>query len=171
MAFEIPSLKDSVHPDEWQLRLGLAACYRLVALHGWLLMPWFGGTAIGEQFVRFWTICDRLEGMHDLAHNPLMWTMFGYGAKGAADMHEARALLKATASPLSRLAPRSLATFCSMAALKRSAWCPSKVRALAAHSIAPPRNCSIAPKTQRAWRLSRAARASSTCRRTRTASS
>jgi hypothetical protein len=50
----------------------------------------FGGTAIGEQFVRFWTICDRLEGMHDLAHNPLMWTMFGYGTKGAADMHEAR---------------------------------------------------------------------------------
>lgn len=50
----------------------------------------FGGTAIGEQFVRFWTICDRLEGMHDLAHNPLMWTVFGYGAKGAADMHEAR---------------------------------------------------------------------------------
>lgn len=49
----------------------------------------FGGTAIGEQFVRFWTICDRLEGMHDLAHNPLMWTVLGYGAKGAADMHEA----------------------------------------------------------------------------------
>lgn len=49
----------------------------------------FGGTAIGEQFVRFWTICDRLEGMYDLAHNPLMWTTFGYGTKGAADMHEA----------------------------------------------------------------------------------
>jgi hypothetical protein len=49
----------------------------------------FGGTAIGEQFARFWTICDRLEGMHDLVHNPLMWTMFGYGTKGAADMHEA----------------------------------------------------------------------------------
>ena len=49
----------------------------------------FGGTAIGEQFSRFWTICDRLDGMYDLAHNPLMWTMFGYGTKGAADMHEA----------------------------------------------------------------------------------
>ena len=35
MAFQIPSLKDSVHPDEWQLRLDLAACYRLVALYGW----------------------------------------------------------------------------------------------------------------------------------------
>lgn len=48
----------------------------------------FGGTAIGEQFSRFWTICARLDGMHDLAHNPLMWTMFGYGAKGAADLNE-----------------------------------------------------------------------------------
>ena len=35
MSFEIPSLKDRVHPDEWQLRLDLAACYRLVALYGW----------------------------------------------------------------------------------------------------------------------------------------
>jgi ribulose-5-phosphate 4-epimerase/fuculose-1-phosphate aldolase len=35
MTFDIPSLKDSVHPDEWQLRLDLAACYRLVALYGW----------------------------------------------------------------------------------------------------------------------------------------
>jgi ribulose-5-phosphate 4-epimerase/fuculose-1-phosphate aldolase len=35
MAFDIPSLKNSVHPDEWQLRLDLAACYRLVALYGW----------------------------------------------------------------------------------------------------------------------------------------
>lgn len=35
MAFDIPSLKDSVHPDEWQLRTDLAACYRLVALYGW----------------------------------------------------------------------------------------------------------------------------------------
>ena len=23
------------HPDEWQLRVDLAACYRLVALYGW----------------------------------------------------------------------------------------------------------------------------------------
>jgi ribulose-5-phosphate 4-epimerase/fuculose-1-phosphate aldolase len=35
MAFDIPFLKDSVHPDEWQLRTDLAACYRLVALYGW----------------------------------------------------------------------------------------------------------------------------------------
>ncbi len=32
---ETPSLKDSVHPDEWQLRCDLAACYRLAALYGW----------------------------------------------------------------------------------------------------------------------------------------
>jgi ribulose-5-phosphate 4-epimerase/fuculose-1-phosphate aldolase len=31
----IPSLKNRVSADEWQLRCDLAACYRLVALHGW----------------------------------------------------------------------------------------------------------------------------------------
>jgi ribulose-5-phosphate 4-epimerase/fuculose-1-phosphate aldolase len=31
----IPSLQDSVSPEEWQLRCDLAACYRLVALYGW----------------------------------------------------------------------------------------------------------------------------------------
>ena len=32
---QAPSLKESVHPDEWRLRCDLAACYRLVALYGW----------------------------------------------------------------------------------------------------------------------------------------
>jgi ribulose-5-phosphate 4-epimerase/fuculose-1-phosphate aldolase len=31
----IPSLKEQVSPEEWQLRCDLAACYRLVALYGW----------------------------------------------------------------------------------------------------------------------------------------
>ena len=31
----IPSLKSSVSPEEWQLRVDLAACYRLVAAYGW----------------------------------------------------------------------------------------------------------------------------------------
>ncbi|MFZ6690080.1 class II aldolase/adducin family protein [Undibacterium sp. SXout11W] len=31
----IPSLKNQVSPEEWQLRVDLAACYRLVALYGW----------------------------------------------------------------------------------------------------------------------------------------
>jgi ribulose-5-phosphate 4-epimerase/fuculose-1-phosphate aldolase len=31
----IPSLKDTVSAEEWQLRCDLAACYRLVALYGW----------------------------------------------------------------------------------------------------------------------------------------
>ncbi|MEB0140471.1 MULTISPECIES: class II aldolase/adducin family protein [unclassified Undibacterium] len=31
----IPSLRDQVSPEEWQLRVDLAACYRLVALYGW----------------------------------------------------------------------------------------------------------------------------------------
>ncbi|MDO9481923.1 MAG: class II aldolase/adducin family protein [Hydrogenophaga sp.] len=32
---KIPSLREAVTPDEWQLRTQLAACYRLVALYGW----------------------------------------------------------------------------------------------------------------------------------------
>src|SRR5580692_2799963 len=32
---QIPSLKNTVSADEWQLRCDLAACYRLVALYGW----------------------------------------------------------------------------------------------------------------------------------------
>jgi ribulose-5-phosphate 4-epimerase/fuculose-1-phosphate aldolase len=32
---EIASLKNQVSVEEWQLRVDLAACYRLVALHGW----------------------------------------------------------------------------------------------------------------------------------------
>ncbi|MDP3706835.1 MAG: class II aldolase/adducin family protein, partial [Polaromonas sp.] len=31
----IPSLRDAVSAEEWQLRCDLAACYRLVALYGW----------------------------------------------------------------------------------------------------------------------------------------
>ena len=31
----IPSLRDKVSAEEWQLRIDLAACYRLVALYGW----------------------------------------------------------------------------------------------------------------------------------------
>lgn len=31
----IPSLKDQVSPEEWQLRVDLAAAYRLVDLYGW----------------------------------------------------------------------------------------------------------------------------------------
>ena len=31
----IPSLKDKVSPEEWQLRIDLAAAYRLVAMYGW----------------------------------------------------------------------------------------------------------------------------------------
>jgi ribulose-5-phosphate 4-epimerase/fuculose-1-phosphate aldolase len=31
----IPSMKERVGAEEWQLRCDLAACYRLIALHGW----------------------------------------------------------------------------------------------------------------------------------------
>lgn len=32
---KIPSMKDQVSPEEWELRVQLAACYRLVHLYGW----------------------------------------------------------------------------------------------------------------------------------------
>jgi ribulose-5-phosphate 4-epimerase/fuculose-1-phosphate aldolase len=34
----VPSLQAQVHPDEWQARLQLAACYRVFALLGWTEM-------------------------------------------------------------------------------------------------------------------------------------
>ena len=34
-ALEITSVKDRVSPEEWQIRVDLAATYRLVAMHGW----------------------------------------------------------------------------------------------------------------------------------------
>jgi ribulose-5-phosphate 4-epimerase/fuculose-1-phosphate aldolase len=30
-----PSVQSQVSPEEWKLRVDLAACYRLVALYGW----------------------------------------------------------------------------------------------------------------------------------------
>ena len=30
---DIPSLNDKVSPEEWAVRVDLAACYRLVAIH------------------------------------------------------------------------------------------------------------------------------------------
>ena len=35
MAIKVPEIRARVSPEEWQLRLDLAACYRLVALFGW----------------------------------------------------------------------------------------------------------------------------------------
>jgi hypothetical protein len=46
----------------------------------------FGSSSLGEQFARFWTLGDRLDGMHQLATNPKMWVMFGYGPKLAREM-------------------------------------------------------------------------------------
>ena len=34
-ALDIPSLRDKVSPEEWAVRVDLAACYRLVARYGW----------------------------------------------------------------------------------------------------------------------------------------
>jgi hypothetical protein len=46
----------------------------------------FGNSAIGEQFARFWTLGDRLDGMNELATNPKMWTLFGYGPQLTKEM-------------------------------------------------------------------------------------
>src|SRR2546426_9599771 len=35
LAHDIPSLRDKVSPEEWAVRVDLAACYRLVARYGW----------------------------------------------------------------------------------------------------------------------------------------
>src|SRR5262247_2365761 len=35
VALDIPSLKDKVTPDEWAVRVDLAACYRLLVRYGW----------------------------------------------------------------------------------------------------------------------------------------
>src|SRR2546422_4644369 len=34
-ALDIPSLRDKVSPEEWAVRVDLAACYRLVVRYGW----------------------------------------------------------------------------------------------------------------------------------------
>jgi ribulose-5-phosphate 4-epimerase/fuculose-1-phosphate aldolase len=51
----IPSLQDSVSAEEWQTRIDLAACYRLVALHGWADLVFTHITAkipgTGNQFL------------------------------------------------------------------------------------------------------------------------
>ncbi len=49
-------------------------------------MDTFGDSALAEQLTRFWTLGSRLDGMHDLAHNPKMWTAFGYGPKVAEQL-------------------------------------------------------------------------------------
>jgi hypothetical protein len=49
-------------------------------------MDAFGGSALGEQFARFWTLGARLDGMYELAHNGKMWTLFGYGPTVAEQM-------------------------------------------------------------------------------------
>jgi ribulose-5-phosphate 4-epimerase/fuculose-1-phosphate aldolase len=48
----IPSLKDKVSPEEWQTRVDLAACYRLVADYGW-------------SDLVFTHITARVPGIHD----------------------------------------------------------------------------------------------------------
>ncbi len=54
-ALEIRSLRDRVSPEEWAVRVDLAACYRLVAHHGWEDLVFTHITArlpgTGDQFL------------------------------------------------------------------------------------------------------------------------
>ncbi|CDF85940.1 class II aldolase/adducin family protein [Pseudomonas sp. QL9] len=52
-----PSVKDQVSEAEWQTRVNLAACYRLIALHGW------------DDLI-FTHISARVPGTHDFLINP-----------------------------------------------------------------------------------------------------
>ena len=51
----VASLESRVHPDEWQARLQLAACYRVFAMLGWTEMIYnhitvrVPGTASGAE--------------------------------------------------------------------------------------------------------------------------
>jgi hypothetical protein len=45
----------------------------------WAMGSPLANNTFGEQLSRFWTLGARLDGMHDLAYNPRMWTVFGYG--------------------------------------------------------------------------------------------
>ena len=63
----IPSVKDQVSEQEWQLRVDLAACYRLAAAYGWSdldLGHGFHATKQGERFTisesARRTVLDRL---------------------------------------------------------------------------------------------------------------
>jgi len=49
--FDIPVVRDQVSPEEWQARVDLAACYRLVALHGWtdLIYTHISAAVPGEE--------------------------------------------------------------------------------------------------------------------------
>ena len=42
-ALTIRSLKDKVSPEEWAVRVDLAACYRLVSRYGWEDLVFAGG--------------------------------------------------------------------------------------------------------------------------------
>ncbi len=47
----IPSMKQLVSAEEWQLRCDLAACYRLVALYGWSDLVFSAAASIGSSLL------------------------------------------------------------------------------------------------------------------------
>jgi ribulose-5-phosphate 4-epimerase/fuculose-1-phosphate aldolase len=56
----VPSMKDRVSPEEWRMRLDLAACYRLAARYGWVDLT---GTHISARV-------EAPAGQHHFLINP-----------------------------------------------------------------------------------------------------
>ena len=99
----IPSLKDVVSPEEWQLRCDLAACYRLVAAYGWsdlvfthisARMPGDGHTFLINPYGLMFDEITASSLVHiDQAGTPLRDTPFPVNAAGFvihSAVHDAR---------------------------------------------------------------------------------
>ena len=57
---KVANLRSQVSPEEWQARVDLAACYRLIALHGW------------DDLI-FTHISAKVPGTEDFLINPYGW--------------------------------------------------------------------------------------------------
>src|SRR5437667_2977878 len=64
----IPSLRDKVAPEEWAVRVDLAACYRLVAHYGWedLVFTHITARVPGTEDQRSEEHTSELQSHHDL---------------------------------------------------------------------------------------------------------
>nr|WP_237734797.1 class II aldolase/adducin family protein [Comamonas sp. NyZ500] len=100
----IPSVQHLVSPEEWQLRVDLAACYRLVALYGWSDLVFTHISArlpgLGHHFLinPYGLMFDEITASSlikvDLSCNKLMDSPFPVNPAGFvihSAVHEARA--------------------------------------------------------------------------------
>ena len=95
-ALPVVSLKDQVSAAEWQTRVDLAACYRLIALYGWddLIFTHISAKIPGsEDFLMFHEITASSLVKIDLAGNKLMDSPFDINPAGYtihSAVHEVR---------------------------------------------------------------------------------